>query len=56
VGGRPTLSSRSDAFRWTIWAIVFLKLKFDCGAALASAIGIDPEENLPKFNRLRVFD
>ena len=26
VGGRPTLSSRSDALRWTIWAMVFLKL------------------------------
>src|SRR4051812_30533202 len=56
VGGRPTLSSRSDAFRWTIWAIVFLKLKLDCGAGLASAIGIDPEENLPEFDRLSVFD
>src|SRR3954469_1165570 len=56
VGGRPTLSSKSDAFRWTIWAIVFLKLKLDCGAGLASAIGIDPEENLPEFHRLTVLD
>src|SRR5436309_1908565 len=55
VGGRPTLSSKSDAFRWTIWAIVFLKLKVDCGAALASAIGIDPEESLPEFDGLPIF-
>src|SRR3954463_9330875 len=54
VGGRPTLSKRWDAFRWTIWAIVFLKLKLDCGAGLASAIGIDPEENLSEFDRLAV--
>ena len=26
VGGRPTLRSRSDAFRCTIWPMVFLKL------------------------------
>src|SRR5919109_1417654 len=54
VGGRPTLSSRSDAFRWTIWEIVFLKLKLDCAAALASAIGIDPEEHLTEFHRLTI--
>src|SRR5215213_3003200 len=58
VGGRPTLSSRSEAFRCTIWEIACLKLKLDCGAAAAfgSAIGINPEENLAKLDRLTIFD
>src|SRR6476661_2994580 len=59
VGGRPTLSSRSDAFRCTIWAMVCLKLKADAGeagagACPASAIGIHPEEGLTELHRLRV--
>src|SRR6478672_7892183 len=59
VGGRPTLSSRSEAFRCTIWAMVFLKLNVDPLAAVAvacpaSAIGIYPEEDLTELDRLRV--
>src|SRR5512138_871373 len=59
VGGRPTLSSRSEAFRWTIWAMVCLKLKVDAGelgavACPASAIGIHPEEDLAELHRLCV--
>src|SRR5439155_17552312 len=61
VGGRPTFSSRSDAFRCTIWAMVCLKLNVDdaaaAGAALwpeDSAIGIYPEKDLAEFHRLRV--
>src|SRR5689334_9205806 len=59
VGGRPTLSSRSDALRCTIWAMVCLKLKVDAGdagavACPASAIGIHPEEDLAELHRLRV--
>src|ERR1700694_4224907 len=58
VGDRPTLSNRSDAFRCTICEIACLKLKVDCGAAaaLASAIGIDPEQNLAELDRLTVLD
>src|SRR5580765_5877836 len=61
VGGRPTLSSRSDAFRCTIWAMVCLKLNVEgepaAGAGLEggdSAIGIHPEEDLAELHRLRV--
>src|SRR6185436_5214220 len=57
VGGRPTLSSRSDALRCTICEIACLKLKVDCGAAaLASAIGIHPEQHLAELDRLDVLD
>src|ERR1700737_1863256 len=58
VGGRPTLSNRSDAFRCTICEIACLKLKVDCGAAaaLASAIGIYPEQSLAELDRLAVLD
>src|ERR687893_1205444 len=55
VGGRPTFSRRSDAFFWTIWAMVCLKLKVDAGAAgRASAIRVHSEQDLPEFNRLAV--
>src|SRR3954468_18365949 len=56
VGGRPTLSSRSDALRWTIWPMLFLKLNDGAGAAAAgvSAIGIDPEEDLTVLHRLGI--
>src|SRR5882724_9190554 len=62
VGDRPTLSSRSDAFRWTIWAMVCLKLNVEtaelaAGAGLEggdSAIGIHSEEDLAELHRLRV--
>src|SRR5918998_500077 len=57
VGGRPTLSSKSEAFRCTIWEMACLKLKVDCGgAAFCSGIGIYPKENLSELHRLTVFD
>src|SRR5262245_5042805 len=56
VGGRPTLRSRFDALRWTIWPMLFLKLNDEAGAPPegVSAIGIDPEEDLAVFHRLGV--
>src|SRR5688572_11504890 len=57
VGGRPTLSSRSDALRCTICPMVFLKLNVEAAEALAavgSAIGIHPEEDLTELHRLGV--
>src|SRR6476469_7773267 len=60
VGGRPTLSSRSDAFRCTICPMVCLKLNVDAGVACAvacpaaSAMGIHPEEDLAELHRLGV--
>src|SRR6476661_9894247 len=60
VGGRPTLSSRSDALSCTICPMVCLKLNVDADAACpvacpgASAIGIHPEEDLAELHRLRV--
>src|SRR5215217_1627125 len=62
VGGRPTLSSRSEAFRCTIWAMVCLKLNVETGEPAAgaglggedSAIGIHSEEDLTELHRLRV--
>src|SRR5215217_5311092 len=62
VGGRPTLSSRSEAFFWTIWAMVCLKLNVETGEPAAgagleggdSAIGIHSEEDLTELHRLRV--
>src|SRR3954452_8002863 len=59
VGGRPTLSSRSDAFRCTIWPMVFLKLKVEAGEPeleAASPIGIHSVEDLAEFDRLCVID
>src|SRR5512141_638555 len=62
VGGRPTLSRRSDAFFCTIWAMVCLKLNVDAvepaaGAGLGdgdSAIGIHSEEDLAELHGLCV--
>src|SRR5687767_2930436 len=54
VGARPTLSSRSEPFRWTICAMACLKL--NAGAATGSAIGIHPEEDLSELDRLRILD
>src|SRR4026207_137676 len=54
VGGRPTLSSRSEAFFWTVWAMVCLKLKVEVGAGLASAIRIYPEEDLTELDGLGI--
>src|SRR3989442_1659189 len=56
VAGRPTLSSRSDALRWTICVIACLKLNVGALAEGASAMWIHSEENLPELDRLRVLD
>src|SRR4029077_5071027 len=54
VAGRPTLSSRSDALRWTIWVMAALKLNVACPAWGASGIGVHPEEELSELDGLRV--
>src|SRR5687768_2468151 len=60
VGGRPTFRCRSDPPRCTIWEMACLKLN---GAAAAgasspgkSAMGIHPEEDLAKLDRLGILD
>src|SRR5436309_16102057 len=54
VAGRPTLRSRSDALRCTIWVMACLKLNvvWLCGA---SGMGIYPKEGLSELDRLGVF-
>src|SRR5262245_13182541 len=60
VGGRPTLSSRSDACRCTICEIACLKL--NGGGPLTpslpsgSPMRIHPEEGLAELDRLSVLD
>src|SRR5687767_8010827 len=62
VGGRPTLSRRSEPPFCTIWEMAALKLNGGPAwaatvvEARASAIGIDPEEDLPEFHRRGVVD
>src|SRR6478609_1476082 len=61
VGGRPTLSRRSEPPRCTIVEMAPLKLKVLAAAAAgaapaASAIGIHPEERLAEFHRRRRVD
>src|SRR4051795_9159768 len=66
VGGRPTFRCRSDAFRRTISCKTFLKWSAPCDgdatgavgplACTGLAIGIDPEQDLSVFDRLRVLD
>src|SRR5690349_1468987 len=51
VAGRPTLSSRSDALRWTIWVMAALKLNVAWGA---SGMRIHPEEELSELDGLGV--
>src|SRR6188768_3926220 len=47
VGWRPTLSSRSEPLRWTMYAIACLKLNgVSAAAAVGSPIGVDPEQHL----------
>src|SRR5205823_4403302 len=53
VAGRPTLSNRSDALRWTICVMACLKLKV-ATAWGASGMGIDPEKRLSELDRLGV--
>src|SRR5438552_2067898 len=53
VAGRPTLSSKSEPLRCTIWVMACLKLNAaPCGA---SAMGVDSEEGLSELHRLGVF-
>src|SRR3989441_301510 len=56
VAGRPTLSRRSDALRWTICVIACLKLNVGALLEGASAMWIHSEENLPELDRLHVLD
>src|SRR3989442_1147204 len=54
VAGRPTLSSRSDSLRWTIWVMAALKLKVACPACGASGMRVHPEEELAELDGLGV--
>src|SRR2546428_5453955 len=56
VAGRPTLSSKSEALRCTIWVMACLKLKAGPVGCGASAMGIDAVERLSKLDGLRVLD
>src|SRR5438309_5171026 len=56
VAGRPTLSRRSDALRWTICVIACLKLNAGALPDGASAMWIHSEKNLPELDRLRGLD
>src|SRR5213595_861265 len=53
VAGRPTLSSRSDALRWTICVMATLKLNVD-GLACASGMRVYPKERLSELDGLGV--
>src|SRR5438093_2784759 len=54
VAGRPTLSSRSDALRWTICVMACLKLKVAPVLAGASGMRVHPEKRLSELDRLGV--
>src|SRR5690348_4167730 len=54
VAGRPTLSSRSEAFRWTICVMAPLKLKV-AWPDWASGMGVHSEKGLAELDRLCVF-
>src|SRR5437867_5848126 len=54
VAGRPTLSSRSEAPRWTICVMACLKLN-DGPVCGASGMGIHPKERLSELDGLGVF-
>src|SRR5688500_2489274 len=57
VGDRPTLSSRSDPFRWIICAMACLKLNGGGPpAGIGSAIRIHLVEHLSDLDRLGVLD
>src|SRR2546427_5547029 len=56
VAGRPTLSSRSEPPRCTMWVMAFLKLKVGPLGAGASGMGIHPVQDLAEFDGLAVFD
>src|SRR5579884_367667 len=54
VAGRPTLSSRSDALRWTICVMAALKLNVPGARGGVSGMGIHPEQRLPELHGLGV--
>src|SRR5260370_12758284 len=54
VAVRPTLSSRSDALRWTMWVMAALKLNVACPAWGASAMRVHPAKELSELDGLRV--
>src|SRR6266581_681684 len=54
VAGRPTLSSRSDALRWTMCVIAALKLNVACPPWGASGMRVHPEEELSELDGLGV--
>src|SRR5690242_2937369 len=54
VPGRPTLSRRSDALRWTIWVMAALKLNVACPVCGASAMRVHPEKELAELDGLSV--
>src|SRR2546429_9977768 len=54
VAGRPTLSSRSDALRWTIWVMAALRLRVACPAWGGSGMGDRWEAELSELEGLRV--
>src|SRR2546429_6965143 len=54
VAGRPTLSSRSDALRWTICVMACLKLKVAPVLPGASGMRVHPEKRLSELDWLGV--
>src|SRR6266850_299672 len=54
VAGRPTLSSRSDALRWTMLVMAALKLNVACPAWGASGMWVHSEEELSELDGLGV--
>src|SRR6266508_2320294 len=54
VAGRPTLSSRSDALRWTMWVMAALKLNVAGPPWGASGMGVHPEEELSELDGLGI--
>src|SRR6266545_2843814 len=54
VAGRPTLSSRSDALRWTICVMAALKLNVAGAAWGAAGMGVHPEEELSELDGLGI--
>src|SRR3979409_2028440 len=54
VAGRPTLSRRYAAVRWTIWVMADLKLNVAWLAWGASGMRVHPEKELSELDRLGV--
>src|SRR6266516_999230 len=54
VAGRPTLSNRSDALRWTIWVMACLKLNVAPLLVGASGMRVHSEEGLSELDWLGI--